>query len=55
MARTKMEKDENTLTMREVMRSGCQDLLNNALAGKPAYIITQTHPDKKFKLVAEDK
>lgn len=55
MARTKMPKDENTLTMREVMREGCQRLFSNALAGEPAYIITQTHPGKKFKIVAEDK
>jgi hypothetical protein len=55
MSKPKIERGNNAKTVREIMREGCQDLLSMSLEGKPSYILTQKHPTKKFRLVAEDK
>jgi hypothetical protein len=55
MSKPKIERGNNAKTVREIMREGCQDLLSMAIEGKPSYILTQKHPTKKFRLVAEDK
>ena len=55
MSKPKIERGDNSKTVRDIMREGCQDLLTMAIEGKPSYILTQNHPTKKFRLVAEDK